>query len=127
MSLPIIEVVENREHFIEILKVNPGVFIVKFGADWCAPCKAIESLVNESFSKMPTNVQCAKIDVDESFDIYALLKSKKIVAGIPSMLCYKKGNNTYIPDDVVIGASKEKIDDFFNRCLHYAIEIGHLR
>jgi len=116
MSLPIIYEIEDRQHFLELLSKNPGVFVIKFGADWCGPCQLIESLVNELFDKMPDNTQCAKIDIDDSFDIYAYLKSKKIVSSIPSLLCYVRGNNTYVPDDVVVGTNKHEILQFFDRC-----------
>lgn len=116
MPLPIIYDIEDRQQFLDLLRQNPGVFIVKFGADWCGPCQLIESMVIDQFHMMPDNVQCAKIDVDESFDIYAYLKSKKIVSSIPALLCYIRGNNTYIPDDVVIGTNNCEILQFFDRC-----------
>ena len=32
----------NRNIFFELLKINPGVFVFKFGAEWCKPCKMIK-------------------------------------------------------------------------------------
>jgi thioredoxin 1 len=116
MSDPILQI-ENKDSFQQILENNPGLFIVKFGAEWCAPCKKIDGLVDEWFKKMPATVLCAKIDVDECFEIYAYLKTKKMVNGIPAILCYKKGTVTYIPDDAVIGADVAQINAFFQRCL----------
>ena len=54
--------------------------------------------------------------MDESFDLYAYLKSKKMVNGIPVMLCYKKGNVSFAPDDAVTGAEPFALDAFFKRC-----------
>ena len=34
----------ERAKFMELLKRNPGVFIFKFGAEWCNPCKKIKKL-----------------------------------------------------------------------------------
>lgn len=116
MPLPIITKIENRVHFAQLLQSNPGVFIIKFGAEWCGPCKLIEQDVQNYFSQMPDNVQCAIIDVDESFDVYAFLKSKKMVNGIPAILAYYKGNNNYIPDDALIGADKIKLRAFMQSC-----------
>jgi hypothetical protein len=65
---------------------------------------------------MPPNVQCAVIDIDESFDVYAFLKSKKMVQGIPAILCYKKGNVSYAPDQVVLGADMNQVSTFFSTC-----------
>jgi thiol-disulfide isomerase/thioredoxin len=116
-QLPILTEIENRNHFAELLKQNPGLFIIKFGADWCGPCKKIEGLVNEWFNKTNDKVQCALIDVDESFDIYAFLKSKKMINGIPAILCYYKDNHNYVPDDIVIGADVAQVNAFFTRNL----------
>lgn len=116
-QLPILTEIKDRNHFAELLKENPGLFIIKFGAEWCGPCKKIEGLVNDWFTKTNDKVQCAMIDIDESFDIYAFLKSKKMVNGIPAILCYEKDNHNYIPDDVVIGADVEKVNAFFTKNL----------
>ena len=117
MPLQIITVIKDRNHFLQLLQENPGLFIIKFGAEWCGPCKKIEKQVHEWIDKMPMTVQCAIIDVDENFDVYAFLKSKKMVNGIPAILCYNKGNTNYIPDDCVIGADPKQINLFFERCL----------
>ena len=116
-QLPILTEIKDRNHFAELLKENPGLFIIKFGAEWCGPCKQIEGLVNDWFNKTNEKVQCAIIDVDESFDIYAFLKSKKMVNGIPAILCYEKDNHNYVPDDVVIGADVAKVNAFFTKNL----------
>jgi hypothetical protein len=39
-----------------------------------------------------------------------------MVNGIPVMLCYKKGNTNYIPDDSVTGSDPAALDLFFKRC-----------
>ena len=117
MPLPIITEIKSRDNFLNRIKTNPGLFIVKFGAEWCAPCKLIEEDVVDCFQKMPDTVQCAIIDVDENFDLYAFFKSKKIVSGIPTILCYFQENEHYIPDDVVMGTDKNEISIFFKRCL----------
>jgi thioredoxin-like negative regulator of GroEL len=116
-QLPILTEINDRNHFAELLIQNPGLLIIKFGADWCGPCKKIERLVKEWFDRTNHKVQCAIIDVDESFDVYAFLKSKKMVHGIPAILCYENNNHTYIPNDTVIGADVEQINAFFTRNL----------
>jgi thioredoxin 1 len=112
----VISVFENRQEFLNLLQVNPGLVIIKLGATWCGPCKLIAPVVHGFFASSPNDVVCADIDVDESFDLYAYFKSKKMVNGIPVMLCYKKGNNNYLPDDSVTGADPAALDAFFKRC-----------
>jgi len=115
-TLPIITEIKDRLHFAELLKSNPGLFIIKFGAEWCGPCKTINQGVKIAFERMPATIQCAIIDIDQCNDVYSFLKGKRMVNGVPVLLCYKKGNITPIPDDIVIGADKKKINDFFMRC-----------
>lgn len=112
----VISVFENRGTFLELLKVNPGLVIVKLGATWCGPCKTIAPIVEAFFGTSPSDVVCADIDVDESFDFYSFLKSKKMVNGIPVMLCYKKGNVGFAPDDMITGSDAQGLDMFFKRC-----------
>ena len=110
----VISVFNSREEFIELLKVNPGLVIVKLGATWCGPCKRIAHIVEGFFASSPSNVVCADIDIDESFDLYSYLKSKRMVNGVPVMLCYKRGNIGFAPDDSVTGASPNDLDAFLN-------------
>ena len=107
---------ESRQEFLQLLSNNPGLIIVKLGAEWCGPCKKIAPVLQGFFASSPDTVLCADIDVDESFDFYAYLKSKKMVNGIPVILCYKKGNLSFIPNDSITGADPAQLDAFFKRC-----------
>jgi thioredoxin 1 len=112
----IITYFQSREHFFRLLEKNPGLVIIKMGATWCGPCKRIKPVVDAFFGSSPDNVICCEIDVDESFDVYTYFKSKRMVNGVPVLLCYKKGNTGYIPDDSVTGADPVALDAFFKRC-----------
>lgn len=116
ISKEIISEIANREAFFTLLQHNTGLIVIKLGAEWCGPCKTIKSVVHGFFGSSPSEVICADIDVDKSFDFYSFLKSKKMVNGIPVMLCYKKGNNTFIPDDIITGSNPEELHKFFVRC-----------
>lgn len=108
----------SKDSFSQLLQTNNGLLIIKFGAEWCGPCKNIDPLVYYWMNKLSThpNVQCAIIDIDESFEIYAFLKSKKMVNGVPVILCYKKGNISWIPDKAVVGADERQVNIFFQEC-----------
>jgi thiol-disulfide isomerase/thioredoxin len=116
MSKQVISEIANRDAFFLLLQNNPGLIVLKLGASWCGPCKLIEKPVHAFFATSPPEVICGDIDVDKSFDFYSFLKSKKMVNGIPVLLCYKKGNNTYIPDDMITGADANQLHQFFIRC-----------
>jgi thioredoxin 1 len=108
----------SKDSFSKLLQTNPGVIIIKFGAEWCGPCKKIDPLVYRwmiKFSAIP-KIQCAIIDIDDNFEIYAFLKNRKMVNGVPVILCYKKGNLTWIPDKAVVGADENQVNLFFQEC-----------
>lgn len=112
----VITELEDREQFHLLLKKNPGLIIVKLGAEWCKPCKIIKDDVHQFFMQTPPNVICCDLDVDTSDDVYAYLKAKRMVKGIPTLLCYKKGNESFAPDDLISGADKDQLEVFFRRC-----------
>ena len=114
---PIITNIKNPQALSDFLKVNPGLIIIKLGAEWCAPCKRIEPLVNKWYAKMPNNVYCCLVDIDSCFELYGFLKSKRISKGIPTILCYYSGNENYIPDDIIVGSNENEVNAFFERCL----------
>ena len=109
----------NRASFMETIKNNNGLFIVKFTATWCGPCKKIAPFFDEQFKNTPDIVTCANIDVDQNFDLFAFLKSKKMVKGVPIILAYKKENTNYSPDFSVSGTDQEQLIVFFRNCVNY--------
>jgi len=110
---------ETLAEFYQILSHNDNLVIFKFGADWCAPCKKIDPLVEKWFAFLSenTNIQTVFVDVDASFELYAFLKTKKMIQGIPTLLAYKKDNTSYTFDDSVVGADFSHVEEFFQRCL----------
>jgi len=117
MPRDIITEIRDRKHFNDLLLENPGLLIIKFGAEWCSPCKLIEDDVKKAFDTMPDNVQCAIIDIDNNFDVYAYLKTKKMISGIPAILCYSDDNTDFCPNEFHSGSDKTKLKEFFNRCM----------
>jgi hypothetical protein len=45
-----------------------------------------------------------------------------MVNGMPVLLCYVKGNESYIPDDSITGARKKELHMFFDRCKQYLLD-----
>ena len=123
MSKQIIASFSSRQDFMNLLKSNPGLIIIKSGATWCKPCQAITPVLEGFFATSPPNVICADVDVDESFDLYAFMKSKKMVNGIPAILMYKRGNITFVPNDSVSGADPTALHNFFRRCGNHLVDV----
>lgn len=108
---------ESRNDYIEFIKekCKKQNVIVKFTADWCGPCKIIKNYCLNKFDELDGEENfCIEVDVDNSFDIYAFLKQKKMIQGIPTLFLYKKGKDNYIPDSLVSGTEVKELDYFFN-------------
>jgi thiol-disulfide isomerase/thioredoxin len=107
---------ESRQDFLNLLPLNPGLIIIKFGAPWCKPCQKIAHIVDGFFATSPESVICADINVDENIDLYAFMKKMGMVNGIPAILMYKQNNLSYTSNDSVSGADPKDLDSFFKRC-----------
>lgn len=105
----------DRNTFLKCLAETPNHTILKLTAKWCGPCKQIAEYTRLASLQLPANVDLIECDVDESFDLYASLKQKKMVNGIPVFLFYKNGNATIISDMSVTGADIKALDAFFFR------------
>jgi len=103
----------DRNAFLSYLKQNPGIIIFKFGASWCKPCKKIKDIVENHFAYTSDNVICFDLDIDEYPDVYAYLKSKKQVNGVPSLLAYNKDNITFASDMSHSGSDLNTLEQFF--------------
>lgn len=125
LQLPVITDVPSLDAFKEIMENNPGLVIIKLGAPWCGPCQVIAPDVKAMFDTMPSNVQCLSINIDDNVEFYSFLKKKRVVNGVPALLCYRRGNMSNVPDDYVIGANREKIKEFGERCIGNAVNIAH--
>lgn len=108
----------SRNDFISVLERNPGIFIFKFTANWCGPCKKIKEYSYKKSNELPEHIAMFEVDVDESFDLYAFLKHKKMVNGIPVFLAYARGI-TDGPIASVTGAGVAEIEAFFAACVSY--------
>ena len=48
-SKEIISEITTRDAFFHLLNNNPGLIIIKLGAEWCGPCKTIKPVVHGFF------------------------------------------------------------------------------
>ena len=113
----IIEHIGSLQGLKTILEENPGMVFIKFSADWCKPCQKIKSHVDQWFIRMPDTVQVVTVDIDEDFEVYAFMKNKRMLNGIPAILMYRKGNVDIAFDEMVSSSNIHHVDDFFAKCL----------
>ena len=105
----------DRATFLTNLAETPNHTVLKLTATWCGPCKMIAEYTRQASLRLPANVDLIECDVDESCDLYASLKQKKMGNGSPVFLFYKNGNASLISDLAVTGAGTKDLDAFFFR------------
>lgn len=113
----------SRQEYIQFVNdvCKDNKLVVKFTAEWCGPCKSIQQYTLQKFIELTINnghgksknAVCVEIDVDESFDIFAHLKQKKMIQGIPTFFAYDVGSNSIVPTNCVVGANISDLDFFF--------------
>ena len=122
-------ILETRNDLTNYLKETKYEYVIlKFHADWCAPCKVIgpkvKNMVIEKAEQLKSHENkfiYIEVDVDECFDLYAFLKSKKMVRGIPTIFLYKKEiyskseeSQLFIPQSSISGAKEQEIQNLIN-------------
>ena len=113
------EVEFDRKSFQDKLANKDKMLILKFGAPWCGPCRRVEPFLSIWKDQIESNnlpIELLLVDVDDSFDVFAMLKQKKMVTSIPAILAWKKDSKEVYPDSSVIGTDEEELNHFFNWC-----------
>jgi thioredoxin 1 len=114
---------ETREDLKNYLKNSENeITFIKYGATWCRPCQMIAPTIhslNEQVIKAKRKLTYIDLDVDHCSDLYAFMRQKKMVRGIPVIMCYKKSqyneDSFYAPCDSVTGASPQDVVNFYKR------------
>lgn len=63
--------------------------LLKFEAQWCGPCKTMDSVIKNLQSKNKINIEITKVDVDECFDMVKYWK----VTSIPTFILIENDNS----------------------------------
>ncbi len=114
--------IETRDDLKTYLKNSDETTFIKFGASWCKPCQMISPTIqslNHQVLKAKKQLTYIDLDVDKCSDLYAFMRTKKMVRGIPVIMCYKKSqyndDTFYVPVDSVTGASVQDVVNFYKR------------
>ncbi|MCK4658966.1 MAG: thioredoxin [Phycisphaerae bacterium] len=70
----------------EVLKSETPV-LVDFGAEWCAPCKALGPVIDELGDEYAGKIKVGKVDTDANREVSARYQ----VSALPTVLLFKDG------------------------------------
>ena len=89
--------------------------VLRFTADWCAPCKKIEPIIEEFKQKLNDDIILITIDIEETIEIYQNMKRFKRLNGIPAILVFDGGkrDNWVISDSCVLGSKIDEVKQLF--------------
>jgi len=85
MSENLIEITD--ESFQDEVIGNSGVVVVDYYADWCGPCKAIGSAMEELSQEYSSTLKIVKGNVEAN----SATVSKFGISGVPAILMFKGG------------------------------------
>jgi thioredoxin 1 len=91
----------NDQNFdAEVLGATEPV-LVDFWAEWCAPCKAMDPILDQLSEELAGKVKIVKLDVDGNPGIAV----KYNVRAMPTLILFKDGQ----PADAKVGAGQSRV------------------
>ncbi len=92
--------VDDQNFEAEVLAATEPV-LVDFWAEWCAPCKAMDPILDDLSTELAGRVKIVKLDVDSNPSTVV----KYNVRAMPTLIVFKDGE----PVDMKIGAGQSRV------------------
>ncbi|ARC53527.1 thioredoxin [Candidatus Riesia pediculischaeffi] len=94
-------------NFEENIKTG-NTILVDFWADWCTPCKNMNSTIRSIKSEYLKKIFIAKLNVEENFKV----SSKYNIRSVPTLIIFKEGKEI---ERIVGSISLNKLEEFIKR------------
>ena len=106
--------IANRTVNIDLIYLSQ---CLKLAIEWgyldINPCKKIKPVVNEHLKTLGDKIIYLEIDIDNSIDVYATMKGKRMLSGIPTLMFYALDNKEFYPSLTTTGGNIDTVNDFF--------------
>ena len=100
----------NSENFKKEVELSPIPVLVDFFADWCGPCQALASVLEELSNVYAGKCKIGKVNVDENTDLAVDYQ----ISSIPALFFFKGGK---VVDQVSGALPKRSIEEKINKLL----------
>ena len=98
----------NDASFADTVEKNTTPILVDFWAQWCMPCRALATIIDELSIEFQGKIRFAKVNVDECRDIPA----KFGIRGIPTLILFNGGKKI---NELVGNQPKDKIKTMLSK------------
>lgn len=85
----------NKNNFETQVLKHSGVYAVRFWAEWCGPCRAMEPMYKAMAEEPSAKASFGEVDIDRSPEIAAAFG----IRGVPTVILFKDGK----PVEQVVG------------------------
>jgi len=105
----------SRQQFLDIIQSKKKPLFVKFTATWCGPCKKVKPMVDAFLTEeMKAKLTYLEIDIDDSIDVYAFMKSKRMLKSIPTLLYYDMQCKSFAPTLSISDSNENVVNSFLD-------------
>ncbi len=115
--------IQSQEQFKDIVENTKGPILIKFGTEWCAPCRAMKGTLNDLANNFKGRATVLSIDINQDPSRYAVQNSWAYaqknpwdpngfnLGGIPRLMMF---NNGKIVDKEVNTRDPRQLSDRLN-------------